>query len=401
MFLPISDMPNPRGTPFVNYLLIGINVAVYLLISFPLSSAPVNPNDPALLEYIRAIPQYANVPLQDLLRQVSAYDLFVFSHGFKPGMPSVNDLFFSMFLHGGFMHLFGNMLFLWIYGDNVEHRLGSVKYLVAYLATGVTATLFFTVFRLNSIIPMVGASGAISGVLGLYFLWFPKNQVRVFIMLFPIFMDTVLLNARLVLGIYLVIDNIIPFLFASGAGGGVAHGAHIGGFLGGLAIAYGTDRLPELFSLPKWRTAWSSDAKEPSLKQKGTDTASQIHDALKKGDLGGAVSAYFSAHSGERKNILPADRLQIGYQLLKKGHYAEAVSVFRHYIGDYHNGPDLDKAYLGAGVALYQGLGQLTSAYQYFLAVLDVDADPETAAQARRYIAAIKDMQKLQMGRRR
>ena len=307
-----------------------------------------------------------------------------------------------MFLHGGFMHLFGNMLFLWIYGDNVEHRLGSVKYLLAYLATGVTATLFFTLFRMNSIIPMVGASGAISGVLGLYFLWFPKNQVRMFIMLFPIFMDTVLLNARLVLGFYLVVDNLLPFLFASGAGGGVAHGAHIGGFLGGLAIAYGSDRLPELFKMPKWRSVWSSTAKEPPLDGKERDIVSQIHEALKSGDLAGAASAYFSAHSKDkRKNILGSDRLQIGYQLLKEGHYAEAVSVFRHYIGDYHNGPDLDKAYLGAGVALYQGLGQLTSAYQYFLAVLDVDPDPETAAQARRYIAAIDDMQKLQLGRHR
>jgi membrane associated rhomboid family serine protease len=298
-------MPNPRGTPVVNYLLIGINVLVYLLFAFPLSTTAVNPNDPALYEYIQAIPQFRGVPLEALLHRISAYDLFVFVHGFKPAQPSLSDLFMSMFLHGGFMHLFGNMLFLWIYGDNVEHRLGSVKYLLAYLATGVAATVFFTLFRLNSIIPMVGASGAISGVLGLYFLWFPKNQVRVFVMLFPFFMDTVLLPARLVLGFYLLIDNLLPFLFASGAGGGVAHGAHIGGFLAGLVIAYGSDKFPEIIKIPQWRTSWSSASTTSASENGGPDLAAQVHNALEQGDLSRAAASYFSAHSrNQRNNIL-------------------------------------------------------------------------------------------------
>ena len=81
-----------------------------------------------------------------------------------------------MFLHGGFMHLFGNMLFLWIYGDNVEHRLGPLPYLLWYLATGVAATLVPRPRPRGSEIPLVGASGAISGVLGFYFVWFPRNH---------------------------------------------------------------------------------------------------------------------------------------------------------------------------------------------------------------------------------
>ncbi len=84
---------------------------------------------------------------------------------------------------------------------------------------------------------MLGASGAISGVLGCYFLWFPRNQVKVFIFLFPFLMDFFLIPARLVLGIYLLIDNLLPFLLKAGAATGVAHGAHIGGFLAGLALA--------------------------------------------------------------------------------------------------------------------------------------------------------------------
>jgi membrane associated rhomboid family serine protease len=395
-------MPNPRGTPVVNYLLLGVNIAVYLLVAFPLSRAAVNPNDPALLEYVQAVPQYWNMPLSELLRRISAYDLFIFSHGFKPASPSVTDLFASMFLHAGFLHLAGNMLFLWIYGDNVEHRLGSVAYLLVYLATGIAATAFFTVFRLQSTVPMIGASGAISGVLGLYFLWFPRNKVKVFVVLFPFFVDTILLPARIVLGFYLVVDNLLPFLFASGQGGGVAHGAHIGGFVAGLAIAFGTDRLPEMVKLAGWRSFWRRevDGREAPDTAAVSPRTADVHERIQRGDLKGAVAAYFSLPVLHLKeNILAGDRLQIGYFLLKEGHYAEALSVFRHYISDYPAGPSLDRANLGAGVVLYQGLGQLTSAYQYFLSVLDVDPDPDSENQARQYLAAIEARQKRRLGR--
>ena len=105
-----------------------------------------------------------------------------------------------MFLHAGFLHLFGNMLFLWIYGDNVEHRLGHVPYLFWYLATGVAATLFHMLGASGSQIPLVGASGAISGMLGFYFVWFPRNQVRLLWLLPPFVMQVFEVPARLVLG---------------------------------------------------------------------------------------------------------------------------------------------------------------------------------------------------------
>ncbi len=400
MFLPISDMPNPRGTPVINYLLIGLNVAVYLIFTLPLSMTLPNPNDPAFLEYVRAIPQYWNIPITQLIRHITAYDLFIFSHGFKSAHPALDDLFFSMFLHAGFWHLAGNMLFLWIYGDNVEHRLGSFNYLVVYLLTGTAATLFYSLFRLNSLIPMIGASGAISGVLGLYFLWFPRNKVRVFVMLFPLFMDTVLLPARLVLGFFLVVDNLLPFLFASGRGGGVAHGAHIGGFLAGLLIAYGMDRFPEFFSQFKWRSAWRFPSNDsiPDAVEGEAPIDIRVHEAVVRGDFRKAVSEYFSVSSGSaRRSLMASDRIQIGYFLLREGYYAEALSVFRHYIADHPSGGFLDRACLGAGVALYEGLGQLTSAYQYFLAVLDVGPEPEVEQEARRYLEKIEAMQKIQI----
>jgi membrane associated rhomboid family serine protease len=240
MFLPIGDEPNPHHVPVTTVAMIAINVAVYLLITLPLSARPPDPADPALAEYLRAI-----LPLlppgtspQEALQQLSAYDLVVYKWGFRPDAASMLTLFTSMFLHGGFMHLFGNMLYLWIYGNNVEHRLGAVGYVFWYLLTGVAAALFQMAFSLGSSIPMVGASGAISGVLGFYLVWFPRHVVKVWVFLFPIYMGVVQIGATFVLLMYLVLDNIVPFLVAQGQGGGVAHGAHIGGFIAGMAAAF-------------------------------------------------------------------------------------------------------------------------------------------------------------------
>jgi membrane associated rhomboid family serine protease len=209
------------------------------LISLPLGGQPANPGDPLYQEYLKLLMQSlpANVPPQQVIRGISAYDLVVFGWGFRPADPALVTLVTSVFLHGGFMHLAGNMLYLWIYGDNVEHRLGHLPFLFWYIMTGVAATLFHAAFNMNSEIPLVGASGAISGVLGFYFLWFPHHSVKVFLFLFPFYVGTVMLNARLVLAIYLIWDNVLPFLVSHG-GGGVAHGAHIGGFIAGLIVAW-------------------------------------------------------------------------------------------------------------------------------------------------------------------
>ena len=160
MFLPLGDEPNPRGVPWVTYGLIATNVAVYLLISLPLSGVRPDLGDPALAGCLRVLAEQLGGRLSEteLLLQMSAYDLVVFTHGFRPADPAPAALLTSMFLHAGFMHLAGNMLFLWIYGDNVEHRLGPGRFLLAYLATGIAATLFHTAFDSGSELPLVGAS---------------------------------------------------------------------------------------------------------------------------------------------------------------------------------------------------------------------------------------------------
>lgn len=235
MFIPIGDSPNFHKRPYVTLIFIGINVAVFVLFTVPLMQQRPDLNDPLLFEYLRAMSGRASVG--DLVAHLSAYDLFIFQYGFRPAAPSPLTLATSLFLHGGGAHLAGNMLFLWIFGDNVEGRLGAVGFVLLYLGGGIAATCFFWLFVPASPIPMVGASGAISAILGCYFIWFPENRINVFVFLFPILVRTVQIPARIVLGFYLLVDNLIPFLLVPGDGSGVAYGAHIGGFLGGLALA--------------------------------------------------------------------------------------------------------------------------------------------------------------------
>ena len=226
---PIGDAPNPKGFAWMNTLLIAINVAVFLF-TWPLSQRPADPNDPNYRAYIEAVSREARLPpaeLQALDEQVSEYDMVVFEHGLRPAQPSAIDMQFSMFLHGGLMHLFGNMLFLWIYGNNVEFRLGPVLYLLAYLATGFAAGLGDILLRPGSNIPAVGPSGAISGVLGMYLIWFPHNRVRMLLFLPPLAVRPFELPAPVVLLFYIVGQNLVPALLGGGGATGVAYGAHL------------------------------------------------------------------------------------------------------------------------------------------------------------------------------
>jgi membrane associated rhomboid family serine protease len=148
--------------------------------------------------------------------------------------PAWVSMFTCMFLHGGWMHLIGNMLYLWIFGNNIEDKLGPALFGVFYIGTGVIANLAHTFFEM-SWIPLVGASGAISGVMGGYVLLFPRSRI---LALVPIgyYMTTIKLPAWIFLLVYFVLQNLLPATF--GGGGPVAYWAHIGGFVGGVALIY-------------------------------------------------------------------------------------------------------------------------------------------------------------------
>ncbi|MBN2432325.1 MAG: rhomboid family intramembrane serine protease [Acidobacteria bacterium] len=394
MFLPIGDTPNPRNFfPWVNWSLIAANILIYLVISLPLSFQSVDPRDPLLLEYLRTIAPSlpAGVPLRAVLAHLSAYDLFVFSYGYKPAAPQISDLFFAMFLHGGFLHLAGNMLFLWIYGDNVEHRLGRLGYLVTYLGTGVVATLAFAMFAGDSMIPMVGASGAISGVLGLYFLLFPRNQVKVFVFLFPFILDVFLLPARLVLGFYLIVDNLLP-VFLSRGDSPVAYGAHIGGFIAGLVVAWIGERAGWQLTGrdPFWRRKKHPD--RPVAPETGDVAVDNflpdIRRALADDEPETALEILGQLDRRQLAALSPAECVDLARRLIHSGHAAAAVRLLRICLAHHSRSPALAPVYLMLGLIRLEQ-GQPTAAYQYLLEALDHDPDDETAALARQAMERI------------
>ena len=154
-----------------------------------------------------------------------------------PELPSpVLTIFTSMFMHGGLFHIGGNMLYLWIFGNNVEDTLGHGRYLLFYLLSGVAAALAQTAVGPSSVVPMVGASGAVSGVLGAYLLLFPHAHVTTLIIL-GFFFRLVQVPAMVVLGFWIVLQ-VLNGLGSFGSSGGVAFFAHIGGFLSGMGLLY-------------------------------------------------------------------------------------------------------------------------------------------------------------------
>ncbi|MCI4432782.1 MAG: rhomboid family intramembrane serine protease [Nitrosopumilus sp.] len=236
MFPLRDENPHPPGfKPYVTYSLIAINVLVFFievvytgqLIEF------TNQNSFSLLYNWGAVPNCVtggsvlNVDFGAGPLNVSC-----------PDSPYVS-LLSSIFLHGGAMHLGGNMLFLWIFGDNIELKFGRMKYLGIYLLWGIIAGLTHIFGDPTSAIPAVGASGAISGVLGAYLVMFPKARIQTAMMM-GFMMRMMYIQARWFLPFWFVFQNLLP-LFIGGfgvAGGGVAYLAHIGGFIAGLATGY-------------------------------------------------------------------------------------------------------------------------------------------------------------------
>ncbi len=232
MLLPIGDEPNdPKHTAWMNYALIALNVGIFASIAF----------EP------RAV-----------------FDAHLMRWAYDPSDPTIPTLFASMFMHASFLHIFGNMLFLWIFGDNVEARLGPLGYLATYLVVGACATLAHGLFAAQ---PVVGASGAVSGVQGLYFVACGRHKVRV-LFWFYFFITVLHVNARLVMAFWFVIQDLIPtFLqLRVNVTDQVAHMAHLGGFVSGLvlmAVLKRTVPRVQAADAAEWANAPRSPAPKP------------------------------------------------------------------------------------------------------------------------------------------
>jgi len=226
---PIGD-ENERGhgPAFVSLAFIGLNVAVFLLLQ-----AAGGPSGEDFTYGYSAVPFEITNNVDLVEPEPITIDGRTEEIPQEPGpSPIYLTLLTSMFMHGGWLHLFGNMLFLWIFGDNVEHRIGHVPYLVFYVFAGLIASFAQILVNTDSFIPTLGASGAISGVLGAYLVMFPTNRVTVLMLRFP--MQVPAIVAIGLWAVFQFINGIGAFAVTEETGGGVAYMAHIGGFVAGV-----------------------------------------------------------------------------------------------------------------------------------------------------------------------
>ncbi len=236
MLFPIGDDNRDRTiTPYINYLLILVNILVFVFLQ--------NLGNNEKFTY-----EFSTVPAEiltgkDIVSQDQSYENP--STGERYTIPGLGvtpisvyiTLFTSIFMHGSIAHIFGNMLFLWIFGDNIENKIGHFRYLIFYLVCGILASLahVYSTLLMNGdlLIPTLGASGAISGVLGAYLLLYPKKRVSV--IMFYFLTD---LPAIAVIGLWFLFQIIsgLGLLGGDAQGGGVAYGAHVGGFIAGMVL---------------------------------------------------------------------------------------------------------------------------------------------------------------------
>ena len=219
---PLHGKKQARITPYINYGLIGINVLVFLY-ELSLSNAQLD----------QFFQLYALIP-QELTASFAGGTI-------QQPVAEWVTLFSSQFLHGSWWHLIGNMVYLWVFGNNIEDRLGHFKYIIFYLACGALAALCQWFIGMDSAIPSLGASGAISGILGAYLIRFPQALVNTFVFL-GIFITTLKVRAWILIGFYIVqnvVSGLVDLQRAANMTmetGGVAYWAHIGGFVFGLIL---------------------------------------------------------------------------------------------------------------------------------------------------------------------
>lgn len=220
---PIRDDQPSFSKPFVNYFIIALNVLVYVLFELPVKLQGAR-------HFEALVFQFGFIP-EHLTRALSGAAHYSFPATFL-------TIFTSMFLHADLFHIIGNLWFLWIFGDNVEDRLGHFRYLMFYLLCGVAAALSFVAINPEATVPTVGASGAIAGVMGGYVLLYPKARVQTLVVL-VVFFTFWWLPAWVFLGYWFLIQFVATSVTAAAVPhqtGGIAFAAHVGGFVTGLLL---------------------------------------------------------------------------------------------------------------------------------------------------------------------
>lgn len=225
MFFPVKDYNPTTKTSYVTIVLILLNVVVFIyqgMVTDLNLNIAKNAMIPWEITHFRSIEEPVGIQIQDQFGAPPRKLIY-------RELPPILTLFTSMFMHGSLIHLFGNMLFLWIFGNNIEDYLGKIKFVLFYLVSGLGASLVHIVFHPNSMTPVIGASGAVSGVMGAYLILFPTARIRtlVFVFILVTFVDIPAF-------VFLVIWFIFQFLYVGGEG--IAWLAHVGGFVIGLLL---------------------------------------------------------------------------------------------------------------------------------------------------------------------
>jgi membrane associated rhomboid family serine protease len=341
--------------------------------------------------------------------------------GLRPGDPAPSRFLTAMFLHAGPMHLFGNMWFLHIFGDNVEDKLGRGKYLLLYLLWGVAASLAFLQFGRPQLplsgagaeelerawlnLPLIGASGAIAGVMGAYLVFFPRARIRVVWWLIVTIIFR-LWPAILVIGMFFLQDFILAAVQRSRGIGGVAYAAHVGGMVAGVVAALVLKPF-----LPKGGgvadSAWDRDTgftarNGPAgggnwggggiLDRSGLpDLRDQIVGAVLDGRMELAVDLYREWARTPGAEALPAAvEMEIAHEIVRLGRVEEASAAYRRYLERNPKGAEAAEAKFRLGLIHARVLGDREAARSWLRMAADEHPDPETVSFARRELARLE-----------
>ncbi len=271
MVLPLGDLEKTHITPVVTYALIAINMVLFLLqqsrgeeFTYAFTCTPYEVTHNEDLDAPVVVRPADVVRVKDRLGRIVLAErpAQAIPHAPSP-IPPWMTLFTCMFLHGSWMHLLGNMLYLWIVGDNVEEVLGPYLYVAVYVACGLMGSLAQIAAAPNSMIPTLGASGAIAGVMGAYVVWFPHNQMRVLLFRF-----ITVLPAVIVIGGWIVLQIVLGAGSFSriGQSGGVAYLAHVGGAVTGIIAAFlFYDRAQYIKAMHEHERGWTAHRPNPYL----------------------------------------------------------------------------------------------------------------------------------------
>ena len=328
MIFPYSgDAPNEGRFPVINWALIAINVWCFIALG-------LRPD----------------------------YESIVLNYGFIPAVFNPITLLTCMFLHGGWLHLLGNMWFLYLFGDNVENRLGSFKYLVTYLICGVAGSLCQYAFFTDSEIPTLGASGAIAGVMGMYIFWFPANRIKIFYF-FLLFAGATAVRAIWVVGIWFAMELFYSKLeSAGGMQSGIAHLAHTGGLVAGMFLAalytvsgvvrndhrnlwsylFGTMASPRRVTNSYGNGTNEGDVSEAHYRllrnEEFNDPRAKIVELLHAGQVDEARRAWRRYAFDNHESVLPPrEQLEIALALDKQGERSAARDAYERLIKNYPN----------------------------------------------------------------